>query len=42
MQQIVAMYIPEKTKRTQMMTGTAADVAHQLVTKLRDEARVVQ
>ena len=42
MQQIVAMYIPEKTKRTQMMTGSAADVAHQLVTKLRDEARVVQ
>ena len=41
-QQIVAMYIPEKTKQTQMLTGSAADAAGQLVTKLRDEARVIQ
>jgi electron transfer flavoprotein beta subunit len=42
MLQIVAMYVPEKTKRTQMLSGTAADAARQLVTKLRDEARVIQ
>jgi electron transfer flavoprotein beta subunit len=41
-QQIVSMYIPEKAKETQMIAGSAADAARQLVQKLRDEARVIQ
>jgi electron transfer flavoprotein beta subunit len=41
-QQIVALYVPEKAKRTQMIAGSAPDAARQLVTKLRDEARVIQ
>jgi electron transfer flavoprotein beta subunit len=41
-QEIVAVYMPEKGKQTQMLTGAAADVARQLVARLRDEARVIQ
>jgi electron transfer flavoprotein beta subunit len=41
-QRIVAMYLPEKGKKTQMLTGSASDAARQLVAKLRDEARVIQ
>jgi electron transfer flavoprotein beta subunit len=41
-QQIVALYLPEKGKQTQMIGGPAADAARQLVGKLRDEARVIQ
>ena len=41
-QQIVALYLPEKGKQTQMIGGPAADAARQLVGRLRDEARVIQ
>jgi electron transfer flavoprotein beta subunit len=41
-QQILAMYLPEKGKRTQLITGSGADAARQLVSRLRDEARVIQ
>jgi electron transfer flavoprotein beta subunit len=40
-QKILSVHIPEKEKKTQMMTGSAADAARQLVSKLRDEARVI-
>jgi electron transfer flavoprotein beta subunit len=40
-QKILSVHIPEKDKKTQMMTGSAADAARQLVAKLRDEARVI-
>ena len=39
---IAAMYIPEKGKKTQLLSGPPADAARQLVGKLRDEARVIQ
>ena len=41
LQQITALYLPEKAKRTQMLGGTPADAVRQLVQKLRDEARVI-
>jgi electron transfer flavoprotein beta subunit len=41
-QQILAMYVPEKGKQTQLFTGSAAETARQLVSRLRDEARVIQ
>jgi len=40
-QKIVAMYAPEKTKKTQLIQGSPADAAKELVRKLRDEARVL-
>ncbi len=40
-QRILRMYFPEKGKKTQMITGSAADAAKELVAKLRDEARVL-
>jgi hypothetical protein len=36
------MYLPEKGKRTQLISGSGADAARQLVSRLRDEARVIQ
>jgi electron transfer flavoprotein beta subunit len=42
LQRIVALYAPEKGKQTQLMTGSAADAAVQLVTKLRDQAGVLR
>jgi electron transfer flavoprotein beta subunit len=42
LQQILLLYVPEKAKQTQLLTGSAADAAKQLVAKLRDEARVLQ
>ena len=42
LQQILSLYVPEKVKQTQLLTGSAADAARQLVVKLRDEARVLQ
>ena len=41
-QQIVALYLPEKAKKTQIIGGAPADAARQLVARLRDEARVIQ
>jgi electron transfer flavoprotein beta subunit len=42
LQKILSLYVPEKAKQTQLLTGSAADAAKQLVGKLRDEARVLQ
>ena len=41
LQRILRVSIPEKAKQTQMISGSAAEAAKQLVTKLRDEARVL-
>jgi electron transfer flavoprotein beta subunit len=41
-QQIAALYMPEKAKKTQILGGSAADAARDLVVRLRDEARVIQ
>jgi electron transfer flavoprotein beta subunit len=40
-QQIVAMYTPEKGKKTQIIGGSPAEAAKELVRRLRDEARVL-
>ena len=40
-QRIVALYVPEKTKKTELVTGSAAEAAAALVKKLRDDARVI-
>jgi electron transfer flavoprotein beta subunit len=40
-QQIVGVHVPQKAKKTQLISGTAADAAKQLVAKLRDEARAL-
>jgi electron transfer flavoprotein beta subunit len=41
LQQIRRLYIPEKTKKTELLQGSPAEVAKKLVEKLRDEARVI-
>jgi electron transfer flavoprotein beta subunit len=38
---IERLYVPVKTKQTEVITGTAAEVAKKLVAKLRDEIRVI-
>jgi electron transfer flavoprotein beta subunit len=40
-QTIVALYPPEKSKKTQMITGAPAVAAKELVRRLREEARVI-
>jgi len=40
-QKIVSLYVPEKSKKTQIIGGTPAEAAKELVKKLRDEARVL-
>ncbi len=40
-QKIERLYIPQKTKKTEVLDGTAAEVARKLVEKLRDEVRVL-
>jgi hypothetical protein len=40
-QRIVSLYVPEKTKKTQIISGSPAEAARELVRRLRDEARVV-
>ena len=40
-QKIVAMYTPEKGKKTQIIGGSPAEAAKELVRKLHDEARVL-
>jgi electron transfer flavoprotein beta subunit len=40
-QTIVAMYTPEKGKKTQIIGGSPAEAARELVKKLREEARVL-
>ena len=38
---IVELYVPEKAKKTEMIGGSSADAAKQLVKALREEARVI-
>lgn len=40
-QQVLSLYVPEKSKKTQVLGGSAAEAAKALVSKLRDEARVI-
>ncbi len=40
-QRIVNLYAPQKTKQTQIIGGTAAEAARELVKRLRDEARAI-
>jgi electron transfer flavoprotein beta subunit len=41
-QKIVSLYVPEKSKQTQLISGSPAEAAKELVRKLREEARVIQ
>ena len=41
-QQIASLYVPEKGKKTQLISGSPAEAARELVKKLREEARVIQ
>jgi electron transfer flavoprotein beta subunit len=41
-QKIVSLYVPEKGKKTQLIGGTPAEAAKELVRRLREEARVIQ
>ena len=40
--EVVSLYVPQKTKQTQMLTGAPAEAAAALVRTLREEARVIQ
>lgn len=40
-QEIVSVYFPDKGKKTQMIAGTPAEAAAELVKKLREDARVI-
>ena len=40
-QKIVKLYPPEKSKKTQLISGSPAEAARELVKKLREEARVL-
>jgi electron transfer flavoprotein beta subunit len=40
-QRIVSLYTPEKGKKTQLIGGSPAEAAKELVRRLRDEARVI-
>jgi electron transfer flavoprotein beta subunit len=40
-QKIVSLYVPEKGKKTQMLGGSPAEAAKELVRRLREEARVL-
>lgn len=40
-QRIVNLYAPKKTKQTQLIGGTPAEAARELVKRLRDEARAI-
>lgn len=41
LQKIERLYVPQKTKNTEMLEGPPAEVAKKLVEKLRNEARVI-
>jgi electron transfer flavoprotein beta subunit len=41
-QRIVNLYSPQKTKQAQVISGSPAEAARELVKKLRDEARVIE
>jgi electron transfer flavoprotein beta subunit len=40
-QKIASLYVPEKTKKTQLIEGSANEAAKELVRRLREEARVI-
>jgi electron transfer flavoprotein beta subunit len=40
-QRILSVYFPEKAKKTQMIAGTPAEAAADLVKRLREDARVI-
>jgi electron transfer flavoprotein beta subunit len=40
-QQIVSLYVPQKTKQTEIIPGPPAEAASTLVRKLREDARVI-
>ncbi len=40
-QQLERIYVPQKTKKTEFLTGSAKETAEQLLEKLRHEARVI-
>ncbi|MGH9312411.1 MAG: electron transfer flavoprotein subunit beta/FixA family protein [Vicinamibacterales bacterium] len=40
-QRILSVYVPEKGKKTQMIAGSPAEAARELVKRLREEARVI-
>jgi electron transfer flavoprotein beta subunit len=40
-QKIVSLYVPEKAKKTQIISGLPAEAARELVRRLREEARVI-
>ena len=39
---IASVYFPEKGKKTQMIAGSAAEAAKELIKRLREDARVIQ
>src|SRR4030095_5801657 len=41
-QRIAAIYVPSKSKQTQMIGGSPAEAARELVRRLREEARAIQ
>jgi len=41
-QKIASLYVPEKGKKTQLIAGSPAEAAKELVKKLREESRVIQ
>ena len=41
-QKIVSLYVPEKAKKTQIIPGSPAEAAKELVRRLREEARVIR
>jgi electron transfer flavoprotein beta subunit len=41
MQKIERLYVPQKTKKTEVLEGAPAEIAKKLVDKLRNEARVL-
>ena len=40
-QKIVSLYVPAKTKKTQIISGSPVEAARELVRRLREEARVI-
>ena len=41
LQKIERLYVPQKTKKTELLEGSAAEIAKKLVDKLRNEVRVL-
>ena len=40
-QKVLSLYVPEKAKKTHLLSGSPAEAARELVRRLRDEARVL-